>query len=97
MAGHTLLTHYTPFSKSGGAICYQTIKKRWGTRLQAPPMVTPLIEPHNRPTMTLHEKWGAYPLNTLTMCLIAQLTPSEVTSFMDTPRRRKKKEYDPQP
>ena len=39
VVGHTL----NPFSKSGGALCYQTTKKWWGTCPQAPPMVTPLL------------------------------------------------------
>ena len=38
VVGHTL----NPFSKSGGALCYQTTKKWWGTCPQATPMVTPL-------------------------------------------------------
>ena len=29
--------------KIGGALCYQTTKKWWGTCPKAPPMVTPLI------------------------------------------------------
>ena len=31
-----------PLLKSGGALCYQTTKKWWGTSPQAPPMVTTL-------------------------------------------------------
>ena len=31
--------------KCGGALCYQTTKKWWGTCPQAPPMVTPLMFP----------------------------------------------------
>ena len=36
VVGHTL----NPSSKSGGALCYQTTKKWWGTCPQAPPMAT---------------------------------------------------------
>ena len=41
VVGHTL----NPPSKNGGALCYNTTRKRWGTCSQAPPMVTPLLPP----------------------------------------------------